>query len=189
MSTKALFIMGLIFVIVAGYFYASNDASLTRLNLKPSDIDYQASDIQALQTNEQGSVSYQLNASSVTHYQNAKTAVLTQPTIAWQTNNQNKVTLTADTAQLDEAKQLARLSGNVTMTSQPTGVTDGQANLIKLTGQDFVGNLKTKQVVSEQPLVVEQGNSRFEAKQVAADVATGDYTFNKIDMTFTPAQN
>ena len=62
MSTRVLIILSLLFIVVAGYFYASNDAELTTPNLMPSDIDYQASRIKALQTNDQGTVSYQLTA-------------------------------------------------------------------------------------------------------------------------------
>ena len=74
MSTKTLFILGLLFIIVSAYFYAQNDARLTQVSLKPTDIDYQAEQVKALQTTETGSVGYQLTAAQVTHYQNANTA-------------------------------------------------------------------------------------------------------------------
>lgn len=188
MSTKALFILGLFLIVIAGYFYASNDASLGKLNLKPSDIDYQASQINALQTNVNGEVSYHLKAQAVTHYQHAKTAVLSQPDIVWRTANQKQVQLTAEQAQLDEAKQLAQLSGNVKMTSQSLDPTQATAP-ITLTGQNFIGNLATKQVVSNQPLKVEQGSSQFTAKTVNANADTGDYEFEHVSMAFLPAKN
>ncbi|ECE0941556.1 LPS export ABC transporter periplasmic protein LptC, partial [Salmonella enterica subsp. enterica] len=50
MSTKTLFILGLLFIMVSTYFYAQNDARLTQVSLKPTDIDYQAEQIKALQT-------------------------------------------------------------------------------------------------------------------------------------------
>ncbi len=188
MSTKALFVLSLVLIIIAGYFYASNDASLGKLNLKPSDIDYQASQIDGLQTNATGDIQYRLKATAVTHYQNAKMAVLTDPTIIWRTANQKEVKLTAQTAQLDEAKQLAQLSGNVMMTNQNLDQAI-DSPVITLKGQDFIGNLQTQQVVSNRPLTVNQGNSQFTAQDVAADINTGDYTFNKVSMTFLPAKN
>lgn len=186
MSTRALFILSLVLIIVAGYFYASNEASLIKLNLKPSDIDYQASQIDALQTNAQGDINYRLKAANVTHYQNAKTAVLTQPTITWRSDNQKQVKLTAQQAQLDETQQIAQLTGNVVMTSQ--SLDQPQTPAIELTGQNFVGDLAQKKIVSEQPLTVKQGNGRFDAKQVVADAATGEYQFEQVSMTFNPAK-
>lgn len=184
MSTKALFVLGLLLFIIAGYFYASNDASVGKLNLKPSDIDYQVSQLDALQTDSTGDVSYRLKATSVTHYQNAKTAVLSEPTMHWRTANQKQVQLTADQAQLDEAKQLAQLSGNVKLVSQSL---DGQTPAITLSGKNFVGNLKTKQVLSNQPLSVEQGTNQFQANRVKADINTGNYDFEQVQMTFVPS--
>lgn len=188
MSTKVLFVLSLLLIVIAGYFYASNDANLGKLNLKPSDIDYQASQVDGLQTDTNGEISYRLKAQTVTHYQNAKTAVLSQPDIVWRTANQKQVQLTAEQAQLDEAKQLAQLSGNVKMTSQsldPNQVTPP----ITLTGQNFIGNLATKQVVSNQPIKVEQGNNQFTAKTINANADTGDYEFEQVSMTFLPAKN
>lgn len=187
MSTKALMILSLIFIIIAGYFYASNDASLGKLNLKPSDIDYQASQVNALQTDQQGNINYRLKADSITHYQNAKIAVMTNPTILWRTANQKQIQLNAQQAQLDETSQMAQLSGKVLMTSQSAD--DASPAVIKLMGQDFVGNLNTKQVSSAKPINVMQGNNQFSAKQLTANVETGDYQFEQVSMTFAPPKN
>lgn len=185
MSTKALFVMGLIFIMVAGFFYVSNDASLTRLNLKPSDIDYQAKNVEALQTDNQGDISYRLMASNVTHYQNAKVAVLDDPNILWRPNLAREVNLTANHAKLDEAQQIVTLAGQVTMHSKPLSSTD-TAQSMTLTGQDFVGDMKNKQVTSQHPVNITQGNNRFQAQDLNANMATGDYAFNRVEMTFAP---
>ena len=206
MSTRVLIILSLLFIVVAGYFYASNDTELTTPNLMPSDIDYQASRIKALQTNDQGTVSYQLTADKVVHYQNAKTALLTEPRVLWQVGNDRVLTLTAASANLNETAQVIRLQGDVTMVSQPavsqpltstvTGQQADQGQLlpsagnstITVTGRDFVGNLVTKQVTSQQPIVVTQANNRFESAKLNADVGNGNYQFERVEMTFQPAR-
>lgn len=197
MSTKVLVFISLLFIVVASYFYASNDAGLTTPNLKPSDIDYQASRIKALQTNEQGSVGYHLTADKVTHYQTAKTAVMTEPRVLWQVGAQRELSLTAAQATLNETAQIIRLQGEVTMVSRPLTTAVGQSagslpvgsnTLMTVMGRDFVGNLVTKQVTSQQPITVTQANNRFQAAQLAADVGKGSYQFERIDMTFQPAQ-
>lgn len=191
MSTKLLFILGLLFIIVAAYFYAQNDARLTQVSLKPSDIDYQAEQIKALQTNETGNVSYQLTAAQVTHYQNANTAVMSKPQIIIRPKNEREVTLIADQAHLDENKQLAELNGNVTLTSVPLlGQNNSTSNLpVKMIGKNFIGDLANNKVTTHDPLTFIHGNNRFEAKQFSGDLATGDYGFGQVSVTIQPAQS
>ena len=141
-STKTLFILGLLFIIVSAYFYTQNDARLTQVSLKPTDIDYQAEQIKALQTTETGSVGYQLTAAQVTHYQNANTAVMSKPQIVIRPKNEREVTLVADQAQLDENKQIAKLIGNVTLTSVPLLTQNtSMSNLpVKMIGKRFISH-------------------------------------------------
>lgn len=190
MSTKALLILGLLFIIAASYFYASNDTKLARPNLAPSDIDYQAQQVKALQTDEQGQIQYQLTASQVTHYLNAQTAVLTDPNIVWHTKNGREVTMMAKAAQLDENKQAVNLTGAVKLQSRAlTNMTNSvNSPLLQLTGRDFMGDLAAQQVTSAYPVVVEQGNNRFEAQKMQVDVANGNYAFDRVAMTFMPAR-
>lgn len=190
MSTKTLFMLGLLFIIVAAYFYAQNDARLTQLSLKPTDIDYQAEQVKALQTSELGSVSYQLKAAQVTHYQAANTAVMRQPEIIIRPKNEREVTLVADQAQLDENKQIAQLNGNVTLTSIPLIVQQGDnSNLpVKMIGKNFIGDLATNKVATNEPLTFIHGNNRFEAKQFSGDLATGDYGFGQVSVMIQPSQ-
>lgn len=60
MSTRMLLILGLVCIMIAGYFYRSGDSTLVNLNLKPSDIDYQANNIKAIQTDNTGNIHYQM---------------------------------------------------------------------------------------------------------------------------------
>ena len=189
-STKTLFILGLLFIIVSAYFYAQNDARLTQVSLKPTDIDYQAEQIKALQTTETGSIGYQLTAAQVTHYQNANTAVMSKPQIVIRPKNEREVTLVADQAQLDENKQIAKLIGNVTLTSVPLLTQNtSMSNLpVKMIGKNFVGDLVNNTVMTNEPLTFIHGNNRFDAKQFSGDLATGDYGFGQVSVMIQPAQ-
>lgn len=206
MSTKLLFVFGFILIVLASYFYASNNMTLTKLSLKASDIDYQAKNIHALQTDDKGKVNYRLTAQEVTHYQMARTGTLTQPKIQWQPNPSRLVTFEAGQGTLDESKQEVVFSQNVKMLSQPldNGLAASQDRItqdentqaflgngtaaMQLDAKELQGNLLTKQVISSQPIQVTQGNNSFVANSMKADLNTGDYEFDKVAMTFMPAQ-
>lgn len=198
MSTKLLYVFGFLLMVVASYFYASNNTTLTKLSLKPSDIDYQAKNIHALQTSEAGNVNYRLTASEVTHYQAARTGTLLAPKIEWQPNPTRKVTFEAGQGTLNENTQEVVFTDKVKMLSQPlagnvasdasnSAITDSSMPM-QLDAASLTGNLLTKQVVSNQPIQVTQGNNSFTANTMRADMNTGDYAFDRIAMTFMPAQ-
>lgn len=196
MSTKTLFIFALILIIVASYFYANNDSSLSKMTLKPSDIDYQAKNIQALQTNEQGLINYRLTATDVVHYQLAKMAILNQAKIEWRPSPERLVTFSATQATFDENAQLVTLEDNVIIHSQPTAESQtfvqsdnslfNQQQPMTLTGKNFVGNLANKQLYTNNPITVTQGKHNLTAQRMNANLATGDYQFEQVAMVFIP---
>lgn len=201
MSNKTLFILGLLCIIVASYFYVSNNASLTKFSLKPSDIDYQASNIQALQTNPTGVVDYRLTAKNVTHYQVARSAVLDEAKVVWQNDPTHQVTLLAKQALLDETQQIITFKDSVkvqTQTVSPTTNTLTPTPSMTLTATNLVGNLVTKQLVTNNPVTIIQpivntngsitGENSFIANRMQADLKTGDYNFERVAMTFMPVQ-
>lgn len=184
MSNKTLFVFGLICIVVAGYFYKSGDSSLTNIKLKASDIDYQASNIKALQTDETGNVHYQMTAKGVTHYQKAGSAVLEIPNIVLPNHNNKQITLTADNATFDENSQIAQLTNNVKVVSK--SVQNDDTAPIEFTTTQMVGDLKNKKIMSQSVVKVNQQGNTFEAQSMYGDMATGDYQFEKVAMTFLP---
>lgn len=189
MSTKALFVFALLFIALAGYFYANNDSGLGKLQLKASDIDYQAKNIHALRTNDKGQVDYRLTATEVTHYQSVRTATLTQPKLDWQPNATKKVTFQADQGKLNENDQIVVFKDNVQMTTNPisTDATAGNNAIpLQLTASEITGNLKSHEVVSELPLKVTQGTNSFTANKMHGNVSEGDYDFDQVAVTFMP---
>ena len=174
---------------VAAYFYAQNDARLTQISLKPSDIDYQATQVKALQTSDKGAIGYQLTADKVTHYQNANTAILTNPRITLNSEAASDINLVAAQAQIDQTTQMATLTGGFVLTSTPqANNSQGISKLpIEIRGQDLVGDLVKKHVQSQQPLVFTQGNNRFESKSFVGNLIDGDYGFEQVSVVLQPA--
>lgn len=197
MSTKLLFFFGLLMIMTTAYFYASNNASLSKLSLKPSDIDYQASNIKALQTKEDGIVNYRLTAKGITHYQVARSAILDEANVTWQNDPTRQTTLLAKQALLDETRQIVTFKDGVHVQSQELQSGSNQPTM-QLQATNLVGNLTTKQLITNEPVTVTQpiinadgtsaSENSFTANRMQADLTTGDYNFERVAMTFMPAR-
>lgn len=175
-----LLILGLVCIIIAGYFYSSGDSTLANLNLKPSDIDYQATNIKATQTDAIGNIHYQMTATGVTHYQKAQTAILENPNITLY-QGEKQTLLSAGKATFDEKQQIAELTEQVKVTSKNT---DDVPTVFET--EQLTGNLKQKTVVSHQKVWVNQNGNTFEAQTMLGDIATGEYELERVAMTFLP---
>lgn len=197
MSTKLLFFFGLLMIMTTAYFYASNNASLSKLSLKPSDIDYQASNIKALQTKEDGIVNYRLTAKGITHYQVARSAILDEANVTWQNGPNRQTTLLAKQALLDETRQIVTFKDGVHVQSQELQ-SGSNTPTMSLKATNLLGNLTTKQLVTDEPVTVTQpiinadgtsaSENSFTANRMQADLTTGDYNFERVAMTFMPAR-
>lgn len=197
MSTKLLFFFGLLMIMTTAYFYASNNASLSKLSLKPSDIDYQASNIKALQTKEDGIVNYRLTAKGITHYQVARSAILDEANVTWQNAPTRQVNLTTKQALLDETRQIVTFKDGVHVQSQELQ-SGSNTPTMSLKATNLLGNLTTKQLVTDEPVTVTQpiinadgtsaSENSFTANRMQADLTTGDYNFERVAMTFMPAR-
>lgn len=192
MSTKVLFLFALVFIALAGYFYASNDTALGKQLLKPSDIDYQAKNIRALRTSDKGQVDYRMTADEVTHYQSVRTATLTQPKLIWQPNPAKKVTFQANQGTLNEAEQMVMFKDNVQMTTNPISTDPNAGNNsmpLQFTASEITGNLANHEVFTNLPLKVTQGTNSFTANKMRGNVDVGDYDFDQVAVTFMPPNN
>ncbi|ELA08862.1 hypothetical protein MOMA_00580 [Moraxella macacae 0408225] len=191
MSTKTLLILGLMCIAIAGYFYQSSDSSLATLELKASDIDYEAGKIEAVQTDATGAVSYRMTADGVTHYQNTRFAVLDKPTITLYNQANKTAKITAGQATLDEVQQIVRLTNRVMVVNwqNPSNSSNPSSQPIWFTTEQMLGNLKTKQVMSDHKVQVNQAGNVFNAQKMFGNIATGEYQFDKVEMTFLPNQN
>lgn len=175
-----LLILGLVCIVIAGYFYNSSDNNFVNVNLKPSDIDYQATNIKALQTDSTGNIHYQMTATGVTHYQNAQTAILENPNIMlYQGDKQTE--LVAKQATFDEKTQIVQLKDSVKVVSK-----NPLNSPINIKTEQLTGNLAEQTIKSENMVNVSQQGNNFNAKKMFGNLATGDYQFERVEMIFLP---
>ena len=93
----------------------------------------------------------------------------------------------AGSAAINQQTGEMRLSGGFMLASEEkAAATDIEP--IKISGQTLMGNTKSRQVYSNEPVKVEQGMNRFQASSMKANLETGEYEFGQIAVSFLPAQ-
>lgn len=184
-NTRILIVLALIIAGIAGWFFQKHGEIAPPVNIEPSEVDYEATDIKAVQTNEDGETEYELNADSISHNPNTNQDEMSGITMNWEPSTTQRYQIQAGTAAINQQSGDLKLSGGFVLTSQEKS---GQANSepIKVTGSELKGNTKSRQVFSDKPVKVEQGMNRFEAASMTANLETGDYEFGNIAVTFSP---
>lgn len=184
-NTRILIVLALIIAGIAGWFFQKHGEIAPPVNIEPSEVDYEATDIKAVQTNEDGETEYELNADSISHNPNTNQDEMSGITMNWEPSATQRYQIQAGTAAINQQSGDLKLSGGFVLTSQEKS---GQANSepIKVTGSELKGNTKSRQVFSDKPVKVEQGMNRFEAASMTANLETGDYEFGNIAVTFSP---
>jgi lipopolysaccharide export system protein LptC len=66
-NTRVLVVLALIIAGIAGWFFQQQGKVTPPVKIEASEVDYEATDIKAVQTNEEGETEYELNADSLTH--------------------------------------------------------------------------------------------------------------------------
>lgn len=186
MNTRVLIVLALIIAAIAGWFFQQQGKIEPPINIEASEVDYEATDIKAVQTNEQGETEYELNAESLTHNPKTNQDVMSGITMNWKPSDEQRYTIQSGTATVNQESGDLHLYGGFSLVSEDkTASTDIEP--IKVTGQALKGNTKSRQVYSDQPVKVEQGMNRFEASSMTANLETGEYEFGQVAVTFTPA--
>lgn len=187
MNTRFLIVLALIIAGIAAWFFQQQGKVSPPIVIETSELDYEATDIKAVQTNEQGETEYELNADSLAHNPETNQDEMSGITMNWEPSAQQRYIIQAGTATINQQTGDINLFGDFTLVSEDkTDSTDIEP--IKVTGTALKGNTKTRQVYSEQPVKVEQGMNRFEAGSMTANLETGDYEFGNVAVTFTPAE-
>ena len=186
MNTRVLIVIALIIAALAGWFFKQQGEIAPPVNIEASDVDYEATDIKAVQTNEQGETEYELSAESLTHNPTTNEDEMKGITMNWEPSDEQRYRIEAGTAAISQQTGELSLSGGFSLVSE--GKT-ANANIepIKVTGATLKGNTKSGQVYSNEPVKVEQGMNRFEASSMKANLETGDYEFGQVAVSFTPA--
>lgn len=186
MNTKVLIVLALIIAGIAGWFFQQQGKIEPPINIQASEVDYEATEIKAVQTNEQGETEYELNAESLTHNPKTNEDVMSGITMNWKPSAEQRYVIQSGTATINQESGDLHLYSGFSLVSEDKASTDIEP--IKVSGAALKGNTKSRQVYSDQPVKVEQGLNRFEAASMKANLETGEYEFGQVAVSFTPAE-
>ncbi len=186
MNTRVLIVIALIIAGLAGWFFKQQGEIKPPVNIETSDVDYEATDIKAVQTNEKGETEYELSAESLTHNPVTDKDEMKGITMNWEPSDEQRYRIEAGSAAISQQTGELSLSGGFSLVSEGKGKSDIEP--IKVTGATLKGNTKSGQVYSDEAVKVEQGMNRFEASSMKANLETGEYEFGQVAVSFTPAE-
>ena len=187
MNTRVLIVLALILAVIAGWFFKQQGEITPPVSIGASDVDYEATDIKAVQTNDEGKTEYELSAESLTHNPVTNKDEMKGITMNWEPSDEQRYRIEAGSAAISQQTGDMSLSGGFSLVSDgKAGTSDVEP--IKVTGATLKGNTKSGQVYSDEPVKVEQGMNRFEASSMKANLETGDYEFGKVAVAFIPAK-
>ncbi|MGO2504703.1 MAG: LPS export ABC transporter periplasmic protein LptC [Psychrobacter alimentarius] len=186
MNTRVLIILALIVAGIAGWFFHQQGEVSPPVSMETSDVDYEATEIKAVQTNEKGETEYELTAESLTHNPQTNLDEMSGITMNWEPSPEQRYRIEAGSAAISQQTGDLNLSGGFTLVSE--GNKGGsEIEPIKVTGSTLKGNTKSGKVYSEEPVKIEQGMNRFEASSMTANLETGEYEFGQVAVAFTPS--
>lgn len=187
MNTRVLIVLALILAVIAGWLFKQQGEITPPVSIGASDVDYEATDIKAVQTNDEGKTEYELSAESLTHNPVTNKDEMKGITMNWEPSDEQRYRIEAGSAAISQQTGDMSLSGGFSLVSEgKAGTSDVEP--IKVTGATLKGNTKSGQVYSDEPVKVEQGMNRFEASSMKANLETGDYEFGKVAVAFMPAK-
>ncbi|GAA0313271.1 LPS export ABC transporter periplasmic protein LptC [Psychrobacter aestuarii] len=182
MNTRILIVIALIIAGIAVWFFNQQGEVSPPVKIQTSEVDYEAADIKAVQTNEEGELEYELNADALKHNPETNQDEMSGITMNWEPSETQRYRIEAGRAAINQQTGDLQLTGGFTLVSE-----SDSENPIKVTGERLTGNTKSKKVISDRPVKVEQGMNRFEAAAMQADLATGDYEFGQVAVSFDPS--
>ena len=187
MNTRVLVIIALIIAGIAGWFFQQQGDVAPPVSMAPTDVDYEATEIKAVQTNDEGETEYELTAESLTHNPETNLDEMSGITMNWEPSAEQRYRIEAGTAAISQETGELSLSGGFSLVSE--GSKDAsEVEPIKVTGSILKGNTKSGKVYSDEPVQVEQGMNRFEASSMTANLETGEYEFGHVAVAFTPSE-
>lgn len=182
MNAKIFAVISVLLLVAVGWFFINQQDSEPKPTLAPPKVSSEVTDIKAIQTNpETGEIEYELTAKSLTQNQ-AGQDVMNDVVMKWQATAQDRYTITAKTAQLDQNTGDMTFGEGFEFIRHATG----DAESMTLTGSTLLGNTKSKRIESKTALKVTQAESFFEARAMQGDLNTGEYEFFGITKNFLP---
>ncbi len=184
MNAKILSVLGVMALMVAVWFFYKEDVKVKPAVPQAPEATYEVTDIKAVQTSpETGKTEYTLTADSLV--KNAKGIdEMLGIVMDWQPPEGESFHLTAKRAIFEQDTGDMSLTENFQLTRKST---NDKPDMV-IIGENLIGNTKTRMVQSQNPITVTQGDDSFTAEGFTADLARGEYEFNKIQTIFNPPQ-
>lgn len=184
MKTKLLFVFALIVAVAAVWFFRNHGEVKPTIQIEDPNIDSEVTNIEAGQTNEEGELEYQLNADSMKHNTETNNDEISGLNMDWTPAKDKNYMLTSGTASINQQTGEMQLTNGFKLVGNATDDT----TKIMISGSELTGNTKDRIVKSNQPVEVIQGDNHFKATSMNANLATGDYEFENIDISFLPTE-
>lgn len=175
MSTRLLYLMAFIFVSVAALSYMFNRQKAEQQVASSLDVDYFASTISALQTDDQGQIQNALTSTALRHYPVGERIELDQIYSTWYKNGLPQTTLNADKGTSLQNNDKVILTGNVHVQQLPTAdraPTDLYTTVLN-------GYPKTKKIDTDEVVTIKSAQSNLVSQGIRADLNAGQYDFIK----------
>ena len=186
MNTRVLIILALIIAVAAGWFFQQQGEVTPPVSMAAPDVDYEATEIKAVQTNDEGETEYELTAEALTHNPETNLDEMSGITMNWEPSAESRYIIEAGTAAISQQTGDLSLSGGFSLISEGSKDTP-DVEPIKVTGSTLKGKTKSGKVYSDDPVQVVQGMNRFEASSMTANLETGDYEFGQVAVAFSPS--
>lgn len=175
MSTRLLYLLALGFISIAAVFYMFNREQTQQAIASHSEVDYSASTIVGLQTDDQGLIQNKLQANTLRHYPQGDRIELDQLTSVWYKLGQPQTQLNADKGVSLKNNDKVILTGHVHVQQLATS-SHAETNLYTT---ELNGYPKTKKVDTDMQVTVESSQSKLVSQGVRADLNNGQYEFFK----------
>lgn len=186
MNNRFLFVIALLVAMFAVWFYRNQGELDEVLNLSSTNIEYEATDILAVQTNNEGVAEYSMTADNLIHYSDQNFDKLQAMNLNWRPSSSQSVMIKADEAILYHEQSKVVMTNNVLFSSQTDQQPERVKPPLKLVASELIGDLEQKKVTSEKPIEVTQAQNSFKSSSFEADMTTGDYQFSNVAVTFMP---
>ncbi|WP_243443412.1 LPS export ABC transporter periplasmic protein LptC [Psychrobacter sp. JCM 18903] len=142
MNTRVLIVLALIIAGIAGWFFQQQGEIAPPVSMEATDVDYEATDIKAVQTNEKGETEYELTAKTLTHNPETNLDEMSGITMNWEPSAEQRYRIEAGSAAISQQTGELSLSGGFSLVSE--GNKDApDIEPIKVTGSILKGNTKS----------------------------------------------
>lgn len=182
MNAKILGVLGVMALMVAAWFFYKEEVDIKPTLPKAPNVSYEVTDIKAVQTNAQtGQTEYTLTAESLVQNSQGEDEMLNAK-MDWQPPQGEHFYLEASRVSLSQK------TGDITFNQGFSLTRKGNAQKADMVikGDYLTGNTKTHTVGSDKAVTMIQGEDSFRAQSFRANLQTGEYEFDNIEVQFNP---